>query len=98
MPMERGSALFMTKKTIHNSLSNHSPHVRWSMDLRYHPVGQPTGRSVFPGFVARSRTAPSSELRDSGVWTQLWLEARRALSVGEKPRFNRWNPNSPDCA
>lgn len=98
IPMCRGSALFMTKRTIHNSLPNRSEHVRWSMDLRYHPVGQPTGRSAFPGFVARSASRPETELHDPVAWNAMWLEARRALSVGEVPRYNRWDPNSPTCA
>jgi ectoine hydroxylase-related dioxygenase (phytanoyl-CoA dioxygenase family) len=98
LPMARGSMLLMTKRTIHNSLPNRSEHVRWSMDLRYHPVGQPTGRSVFPGFVARSRSRPETELHDPVAWNEMWLEARRALSAGEIPKYNRWDPNSPTCA
>jgi phytanoyl-CoA hydroxylase len=98
LPMKRGAALFMTKRTIHCSLSNHSDHIRWSFDLRYNPVGQPTGRGMFPGFVARSKAHPETELRDPGIWTELWLEARRALAAGENPKFNRWDPNSPACA
>jgi len=98
LPMERGSMLLMSKRTVHNSLPNHSDHVRWSMDLRYHPIGQPTGRSAFPGFVARSAARPETELHDAGAWQEMWLEARRALSVGEMPMYNRWDPNSPTCA
>jgi phytanoyl-CoA hydroxylase len=98
LPMKRGDALFMTRRTIHSSLSNNSDHVRWSFDLRYNPIGQPTGRGMFPGFVARSRAHPETELRDPAIWTELWLEARRALAEGENPRFNRWDPNSPACA
>lgn len=98
LPMKRGSALFMTRRTIHSSLSNNSDHVRWSFDLRYNPTGQPTGRGMFPGFVARSKVHPETELRDPAIWTDLWVEARRALAVGESPKFNRWDPNSPACA
>jgi hypothetical protein len=53
---------------------------------------------MFPGFVARSRQNPQSELRNPEDWTAMWTEARRALSVGENPSFNRWDPNSPSCA
>jgi ectoine hydroxylase-related dioxygenase (phytanoyl-CoA dioxygenase family) len=98
LPMKRGSALFMTKRTIHSSLSNNSDHIRWSFDLRYNPIGAPTGRGMFPGFVARSRQNPQSELRNPDDWTAMWTEARRALSKGENPSFNRWDPNSPSCA
>jgi ectoine hydroxylase-related dioxygenase (phytanoyl-CoA dioxygenase family) len=98
LPMKRGSALFMTKRTIHCSLSNNSDHIRWSFDLRYNPIGAPTGRGMFPGFVARSRQNPQAELRNPDDWTAMWTEARRALSRGENPSFNRWDPNSPSCA
>ena len=59
----------------HSSLSNNSDDVRVSLDLRYNPTGQPTGRPEFPGFVARSRRDPSSELRDPEAWKQLKLLA-----------------------
>jgi phytanoyl-CoA hydroxylase len=98
LPMKRGSALFMTKRTIHSSLPNHSNNVRFSFDLRYNPTGQPTGRGMFPSFVARSRANPQTELTDAEVWTNLWLEARRALAAGDQPQFNRWDPFSPACA
>jgi ectoine hydroxylase-related dioxygenase (phytanoyl-CoA dioxygenase family) len=98
LPMKRGDALFMTKRTIHSSLPNHSNDVRFSFDLRYNPTGQPTGRGMFPGFVARSRANPQTELTDATAWTQLWLEARRAIAAGDQPQFNRWDPFSPACA
>lgn len=98
LPMRRGSALFMTRRTLHNSLSNHSDHVRWSFDLRYNPIGQPTGRGAFPGFIARSKEHPEAELHDPAIWTELWLEARRALAEKDTPRFNRWDPNALVCA
>jgi ectoine hydroxylase-related dioxygenase (phytanoyl-CoA dioxygenase family) len=98
VPVKAGSALFMTKETIHSSLRNLSDHVRISFDLRYNPIGQPTGRPDFPGFVARSNERPDTELHDAETWSALWQEARRALSKGETPKFNRWDPNSPACA
>jgi phytanoyl-CoA hydroxylase len=98
LPMKRGSALFLSKRTVHSSLSNTSGHVRFSFDLRYNPTGQPTGRGMFPGFIARSEAHPDSELRDAGIWTEMWLEARRALAEGERPSFNRWDAFSPACA
>jgi hypothetical protein len=98
LPMKRGSALFLTKRTVHSSLSNISNHVRFSFDLRYNPIGQATGRGMFPGFVARSRANPENELHDPAIWTELWKEARRAIAAGEPPQFNRWDPSSPACA
>lgn len=98
MPMERGDALFMHKLTVHASFSNHSDEVRWSFDLRYNPVGQPTGRPAFPGFVARSRQHPETELRDAAAWEGLWRCARDHLASIEMDRFNRWNKENPVCA
>src|SRR5215213_5439118 len=76
MPMRRGDALLMHKLTVHASHSNNSDNVRWSFDLRYNPIGQPTGRSSFPGFIARSRKHPETELRDPAEWARSWLLAR----------------------
>jgi len=98
LPMSPGDVLFMTKFTKHASLENVSRDIRWSFDLRYQPIGHPTGRAAFPGFVARSRAHPGSELRDWKVWEAKWLEARRALAEGGTPNFRRWDPNDPMCA
>jgi phytanoyl-CoA hydroxylase len=98
VPMRRGSAIFMHRCTLHSSLPNVSDQVRWSLDLRFQPVGQPTGRSVFPGFVTRSRLNPDTELRDPQAWTDMWLNARRELAEREQPRFNRWDSDAPVCA
>ena len=98
VPVKKGDALFMTKYTIHSSLPNNSDRVRFSMDLRYNPIGQSTGRTSFPGFVARSRSNADSELHDPVVWNELWLEARSALAKGQEPPFNRWDSDHPLCA
>ena len=58
LPIKRGGVLLFHHLTKHASLSNVSDGIRWSFDLRYQPIGQPTGRPAFPGFVARSRTQP----------------------------------------
>ena len=98
LPMEPGDVLFMTKTTQHSSLSNVSDGIRWSFDLRYNPIGQPTGRSWFPGFVARSRANPESVLPDRDAWEALWMDARDKLAEGDDPMFRRWDPNDPRCA
>ena len=98
LPMKSGDVLFMTRLTKHSSLPNVSDGIRWSFDIRYSPIGEPTGRPWFPGFVARSRANPESELTDPEVWALKWREARSALSKGEMPNFNRWDPNDPMCA
>ena len=45
------------------------------------PLTSPTGRIAFPGFVARSRRDPDSELRDPAEWHRLWLEARAKMAT-----------------
>ena len=79
--MKRGDVLFMHRLTCHSSLPNVSEQVRISFDLRYNPTGQSTGRPWFPGFVARSRSNPASELRDFEGWVRIWDEARHALEA-----------------
>ncbi len=98
VPLKKGDALFMTKYTIHSSLPNISDRVRFSMDLRYNPVGQSTGRTSFPGFVARSRSNPENELRDPATWNQMWTETRDRLAVNDDAWFNRWDGTDPLCA
>ena len=93
LEMQPGDVLFMTKFTKHSSLENNTNDIRWSFDLRYQPIGQPTGRPYFPGFVARSRKNPESELKDHKEWRKLWMDAKEKLvnNVNYK-NFNRWDP------
>jgi len=99
LPVKRGDVLILNKFTVHSSMPNHSDTIRWSFDLRYVPVGQPTGREIFPGFVARSRKAPNSELHDARAWARSWFQTRERLSKTppSKP-FNRWQADAPPCA
>jgi len=98
LPMDPGDVLFMHRRTQHAGLPNRSDRIRWSFDLRYQPIGQPTGREWFPGFVARSRAHPDSVLDDALVWDASWHEARSRLAAGDDVRFNRWRGDSPYCA
>jgi ectoine hydroxylase-related dioxygenase (phytanoyl-CoA dioxygenase family) len=99
LPMTPGSLLLMTQRTIHSSLDNNTEDdVRISFDLRYQPVGQPTGRPAFPGFVARSKARPETVLRDSEAWANSWYDARARLAESEDPSYNRWRADSPICA
>ena len=99
LPMSPGDVVFFHKLTLHNSLPNVSDEVRISFDLRYNPTGQPTGRSAFPGFVARSRRAPETELQDPAEWSRMWVEARDHLAdSGQDRPFNRWSADAPACA
>lgn len=91
LPVKRGSVIFFTARTIHGSLPNETrDEIRWSLDLRYLPVGRPTGRPLYPGFVARSRKQPQSELRDHRAWADRWLRARAEVAAGEPPEFFRY--------
>lgn len=99
LPMQRGDILLMHRRTCHSSLPNRSDRVRWSFDLRYNPLGQPSGRSAFPGFVARSRAHPETELHDPKAWADSWRAARdRLAGDAEAQTFNRWDGAREVCA
>lgn len=98
LPMDPGDVLFMHRRTQHSGLINRSNEIRWSFDLRYHPIGQATGRSWFPGFVVRSRSDPDSELRSAAAWAESWRQARYELSRSGDVAFNRWKQGDFRCA
>jgi ectoine hydroxylase-related dioxygenase (phytanoyl-CoA dioxygenase family) len=99
LPLRPGSLLLMHQRTVHSSLENcTTDQVRISLDLRYQPVGQPTGRPAFPAFVARSRAHPEQVLRDAAAWTASWREARARLANDATPAFNRWQAGVGVCA
>ena len=97
IPLNPGGVLFFHPLCKHASLDNNSDAFRWSFDLRYNPVGQPTGRPHFPGFVAQSRQNPESELDDAAEWARLWLDARERLA-GVDVKSHRWDDQDPLCA
>jgi len=69
VPVNAGGAVLFHPYTPHSSLANMTDHYRWSFDLRYSVTGQPTGRSQFPEFIARSKAHPESELTDWREWS-----------------------------
>jgi len=95
LPVKKGGAVLFHKMNVHRALPNLSEGLRWSVDLRYHPTGQATGRPAFPGFVARSRAHPESELRDADVWAAFWDRARTDILSGRYQgrlfEDTRWN-------
>lgn len=82
LPVQKGGAVLFHKMNVHRALPNLSDSLRWSIDLRYHPIGQESGRPAFPGFVARSHSNPDQELRDPTLWAKSWDDARDAVLSG----------------
>ena len=72
---DRGDVVFLSRYTPHSSLPNPSEYCRWSLDLRYQPTGQHTGRTAHPDFVVRSSNQPESVLTDHQTWCHMWVDA-----------------------
>ena len=98
VPVKAGGAVIFHPLTPHASLPNISDQYRWSLDLRYNKSGQPTGRSHFPEFIARSKSAPETELHDWQRWKGMWEETRSRLARGPHIDQHRWDSDSPYCA
>jgi phytanoyl-CoA hydroxylase len=98
LPVKAGGAVIFHPLTPHASLVNRTDGFRWSFDLRFNVTGQPTGRSHFPDFVARSRARPETVLTDWRDWAGLWEEARRRLAIAPHTPIHRWQSDSPACA
>lgn len=99
VPIRRGGMLVLDRRTMHASLRNVSDGARWSFDLRYQPIGQPTGRPWFPSFVVRSRKNPQSAVTDWRAWAGLWQATRHHLATNPpEGKFNRWSGDEPVCA
>lgn len=91
-PVKAGGAVIFHPLTPHASLRNNSDGYRWSFDLRYNVTGQPTGRSHFPEFVARSRSNPDTVLTDWKIWKQMWLDTRHRLAnQAHIAQHGRWD-------
>ncbi len=87
VPAKRGDVLLIHRYCPHASLTNVSGQVRFSLDLRYHPSHQTSGREMFPSFIVRSRSDPGQELTDAAAWTEMWEEARTWLATSpDAPR------------
>ncbi|MCY4048458.1 MAG: phytanoyl-CoA dioxygenase family protein [Hyphomicrobiales bacterium] len=96
--VKAGGAVIIHPLTPHSAGPNESEGYRWSFDIRFSASGQPTGRSQFPEFIARSARAPQSELHDWKAWKQSWEAARTHLSNSEHIPQHRWDGSSPLCA
>lgn len=98
LPVKAGGAVIIHPLTPHASLENDTDKFRWSFDIRYNITGDPTGRAHFPDFVARSRSAPQTELRNWQTYRQMWHDARARLAPRPHIPIHRWTGDSPACA
>lgn len=98
LPVKAGGVVLFHPLTPHASLTNQTDRFRWSFDIRYNVTGQPTGRSHFPDFVARSRANPDLVLRDWTAWLTMWENARARLSNAPHIPIHRWTSDAPFCA
>lgn len=70
---QKGDVILMNRFTPHSSTPNKTNYCRWSLDLRFQPTGQHSGRTAHPDFVVRSRSSqPAFEYED---WKQCWIDA-----------------------
>ena len=99
LPVGAGGAIVFHPLTVHGSLENRGEGIRWSFDVRYNVTGEPTGRSPFPAFVARSRRDPGSELHDARAWAESWYRTRARLAGADgAARYHRWDGSHAVCA
>ena len=98
LPVKAGGVVLFDPLTIHGSLTNQTDGVRWSFDIRYNVIGDPTGRPMFPGFVARSRENPDTVLRDPEGWRALWQRAQDCLVDAPAVEIHRWPADAEVCA
>ncbi len=98
VPVRSGGVLVLHPLTPHASLVNRTNGFRWSFDLRYNVTGEPSGRSHFPEFIARSRVAPERVLSDADEWRRMWEEARTRLAAAPHIDLHRWSADAPACA
>lgn len=74
--VRKGGIVFLSQYTPHRSTPNLTNwDVRWSLDLRYVPYGEPTGRPFFPDFCVRSHSHPERILTDHKAWAESWILA-----------------------
>lgn len=68
-----GDIVIMAGKLFHSSKKNQTADsYRWAINMRYTPVGHRCGRRILPGFVARSRKHPETQLQDAKLWSKYW--------------------------
>ena len=98
LPVKAGGVVLFHPLTPHASRVNQTDGFRWSFDIRYNVTGEPTGRSHFPEFIARSTAHPESVLQDWRKWKGMWETARADLSKSPHIPIHRWTSDAPFCA
>ena len=87
LPIRAGGVILFHNYTLHSATPNESKSIRWSFDLRYHDVYQPTGRPFYPAFLMRSRMRPHALQTDYETWCQRW---EFALEHSKGAQAYRW--------
>ncbi len=86
LPASPGDIVVLHNKVLHSSTANSSEEdFRWAFNFRYLPTGEPSGRPFLPGFIARSRSAPETELKNPYLWSAMWQKALDHLSEHGSP-------------
>lgn len=98
LPVKAGGVVLFHPLVPHSSLTNRTQGMRWSFDLRFNKTGQNTGREHFPSFIARSKEAPETEMRDWKRCKSMWEEARAGLAKAPHIDIHRWQSDAPYCA
>lgn len=87
LPVPAGGVILFHNYTMHSARPNETDTVRWSFDLRYHDVYQPTGRPFYPAFIMRSKRRPESVQTDYPTWCKRWAFA---LEASKGAKAYRW--------
>ena len=87
LPIRAGGVILFHNYTLHSAKPNESESIRWSFDLRYHDVYQPTGRPFYPAFLMRSRLRPEAGNTKYETWCQRW---EFALENSKGAQAYRW--------
>ena len=90
LPVDRGDVIFFDDWMLHGAGCNRTENqLRWAINFRYHRSNEPADAVHIPGFTARSRETPENELRDPGLWSQMWRHALHYRATKRLPTHGR---------
>lgn len=75
MACEEGEVVIMNQFVPHHSTPNRSDRCRWSIDVRYHVTGKPSGRDWLPS-VPLTSAAGDPTLPTAQEWAEMWRKAK----------------------